>query len=95
MANGIRCACAQCTMRGLMGPVVLITLGVLFLMGRIGWGLTFGKLWPALLIVIGLVKLAEAMASDEGHIGPGGAPPPPMSPGSNPPASTGSGPAGT
>jgi len=69
MADEMRCACARCTMRGLMGPVVLITLGVLFLLGRFHWGLSFGKLWPALLIVIGLVKLAEAMASTEGHKG--------------------------
>jgi hypothetical protein len=52
-----------------MGPVVLITLGVLFLMGKLNWGLGFGQLWPGLLIVIGLVKLAEAMASTEGHQG--------------------------
>jgi len=68
MANGIRCTCARCTMRGLMGPVVLITLGALFLLGKFGWGLGFGKLWPVLLIVIGLVKLMESMASNEGHI---------------------------
>jgi hypothetical protein len=52
-----------------MGPVVLITLGVLFLIGRMHWGYGFGELWPALLIVIGLMKLAEAMASSEGHQG--------------------------
>ena len=86
MANAIRCACARCTMRGLMGPVVLITLGVLFLLGRLQWGLTFWKLWPVLLIVIGVVKLAEAMASNEGHLGPGALPPPGIGPGANPPA---------
>ena len=69
MANNVRCTCARCTVRGLMGPVVLITLGVLFLIGKLKWGLGFGQLWPALLIVIGLVKLAEAMASTEGHQG--------------------------
>jgi hypothetical protein len=69
MANNLRCTCARCTVRGLMGPVVLITLGVLFLAGKLNWGLSFGQLWPALLIVIGLVKLAEAMASTEGHQG--------------------------
>ena len=69
MANNVRCTCARCTVRGLMGPVVLITLGVLFLIGKLNWGLGFGQLWPGLLIVIGLVKLAEAMASTEGHQG--------------------------
>ena len=46
---------------GLMGPVVLITIGVLFLAGQMGWGYSFRKLWPVLLIVIGLVKLFESM----------------------------------
>lgn len=88
MSNGTRCRCARCTMRGLMGPVVLITVGGLFLVGQMGWGLGFGRLWPVLLIVIGVVKLLESMASTEGHITPGGAPPPPANPGAggtNPP----------
>ena len=86
MSNGIRCRCARCSCNGLMGPVVLITLGVLFLIGRMNLGYDFGDLWPVLLIVIGLVKVAAAMASTEGHIGPGqpptsGEPVPPVPPG--------------
>ncbi len=46
---------------GLMGPVVLITMGVLFLIGKLGLGYSFNQLWPVLLIVIGLVKLFEFM----------------------------------
>jgi len=46
---------------GLMGPVVLITIGALFLIGKLGLGYSFGQLWPILLIVIGLVKLFESM----------------------------------
>ena len=69
MANGVKCTCARCTVRGLMGPVVLITVGVLFLVGKMNWGFSFGQLWPAVLIVIGIVKLAEAMVSSEGHQG--------------------------
>jgi len=69
MSNGTICRCARCTIGGLVGPVVLITLGALFLVGKLGIGLSFGKLWPVILIVIGLVKLAEAMASTEGHAG--------------------------
>ncbi len=44
----------------LMGPVVLITLGLMFLVGQFvpGWG--FGKTWPALLIVIGVIKLVDS-----------------------------------
>jgi len=52
-----------------MGPAVLITLGALVLVGRMGWGYSFRDLWPVLLIVIGLVKLAESLSSVEGHIG--------------------------
>lgn len=51
---------------GLMGPVVLITIGVLFLMDRF-WNYGFHQLWPVLLIVIGLVKLFGSMrARNEG-----------------------------
>ena len=55
-------------MRGLMGPVVLITVGVLFLLGsytRYG----FFDLWPVLLIVIGAVLVGQSLVSREGHIG--------------------------
>ncbi len=69
MSNGTKCRCRRCTVCGLMGPAVLITVGVLFLIGRLNWGYTFWNLWPVLLIVIGAVRLAEAMASTEGHIG--------------------------
>jgi hypothetical protein len=53
-----------------MGPAVLITIGVLFLfdqMGRTHW-MEFGFTWPALLIVIGVIKLLEHSASVNGHI---------------------------
>jgi hypothetical protein len=53
-----------------MGPAVLITIGVLFLldqMGRAHW-MGFDFTWPALLIVIGLIKLLEHSASTNGHI---------------------------
>ena len=40
------------------GPVMLITLGALLALDQNG-PLTFGRTWPALLIVFGLFKLAE------------------------------------
>jgi hypothetical protein len=52
-----------------MGPAMLITLGVLFLLdsvSRVG----FGRTWPAILLVIGVVKLMQSNASSSGHIGP-------------------------
>ena len=70
MSNGIRCRCTRCTVSGLMGPVVLITIGVLFLVAKMSTAYSFGDLWPVLLIVIGLVKVASAMASTDGHTGP-------------------------
>lgn len=51
--------------RSIAGAIVLILLGVLFLMGTMGvlnWhGLTvmFGRYWPALLILWGVIKLIE------------------------------------
>jgi hypothetical protein len=53
-----------------MWPAVLITLGALFLVGRLGLGYSFRDLWPVLLIVIGAVKLAGSLVSTEGHISP-------------------------
>jgi hypothetical protein len=53
---------------GLMGPVMLITIGVLFLIGeytRYG----FGELWPVLLIVAGGVILAQSVGSRSGGAG--------------------------
>ena len=64
-----RCACACCRTRGLMGPVVLITLGVLFLIDQYSHRYSFTELWPILLIVIGVVKVAQSLASKEGHVG--------------------------
>ncbi len=71
------CQCDHCRTRKLMGPAMLITLGVLFLLdsvSRVG----FGRTWPAILLVIGVVKLMQSNASSNGHIGPM---PPAMPPG--------------
>ena len=51
--------------RSFAGPVVLIVLGLLFLMGTMGvlrWGSlihSFGRFWPVLLIIWGVIKLLE------------------------------------
>ena len=37
----------------IMGGVILITLGILFLLANLVPGLDFGDLWPVLLLVIG------------------------------------------
>ena len=81
------CYCARCRCRGYMGPVVLITLGVLFLLSEFThWH--FHQTWPILLIAIGIVKVMGSSADMSNHVPPyfpglAGAPPP--APGTNPP----------
>jgi hypothetical protein len=60
---GPTCGCERCRTRKLMGPAILVTLGIVFLIG-------FWRSWPAILLVIGLVKLMQSNASSDGHIGP-------------------------
>lgn len=67
MANRVACDCPRCRMRGLLWPVVLITLGGLFLVGEFVRRLDFGDLWPVLLIVVGIMKLLEHSAPLTGH----------------------------
>jgi len=49
---------AGCCTHGLIGPVVLVTIGALSLIEDIG-GPRWHRTWPILLLVIGLVKLLE------------------------------------
>ena len=63
------CNCPRCRIRSLLAPVILVTLGVLFLSPELFHRLSFSDLWPILLIVIGLMKLLESTASVEGHQG--------------------------
>jgi hypothetical protein len=66
------CTCARCRMSGMMGPAVLVTLGVLFMIHNFT-GREFQ--WPILLIVIGVVKILQYSASTEGHRPAGYVPP--------------------
>ncbi len=89
MSAQIRCRCQSCTVRGMMGPAILITLGVLFLLHQMRGGhFDFGNTWPVLLVVIGVLLLASSMAPREGHVEPGpppiGTPAPPTAPPSTP-----------
>ena len=66
--NNPACPCARCRVHSLLGPVILIVVGALFLLGRFTeYG--FHQLWPVLLIVIGALLLAESSASRSGHTG--------------------------
>jgi hypothetical protein len=91
MAAQLKCHCQSCTIRALVGPAVVITVGVLWLLDQMHGGrLYFGSTWPVILIVIGLLHLAGSMASREGHIkapqqGVPPSPPAPPSPGASTP----------
>ncbi len=69
------CSCGRCSTRGLMGPAVLVTLGVLFLLANSS-GYPFERTWPILLIVIGAIKVVRYVLPDSGHFNPGQYPPP-------------------
>ena len=61
------CTCERCKTRGLMGPALLVTLGVLLLLSELHV-VAFDYTWPVLLIVIGVVKVVQSNASMEGHV---------------------------
>jgi len=44
----------------MLGPLLLIVIGVLFLLNNMYPGVfRFGRMWPVILIVIGLAKVIE------------------------------------
>jgi hypothetical protein len=86
MSDRIRCTCQRCSIRGLMGPVVVVTVGVLFLLAEMRGGyFDFTNTYPVILIVIGLISLASAMASSEGHVSSATPAPPAIPPASSVP----------
>ena len=78
------CRCERCRTSKLMGPAILVTLGVLFLLDNVSH-VDFGRTWPAILLVIGVVKLMQSNASSDGHFGPPRPSAPPNFPPSTPP----------
>jgi hypothetical protein len=63
------CHCAYCRIHALFGPIMIISVGVVFLVAQYSDRYSFGELWPFLLIVAGILKVAEALAPREGHVG--------------------------
>lgn len=61
------CPCIRCRCRVVMGPAILVTLGVLFLLNTLNV-YDFGATWPFLLIVIGIVKVLQTSGPTTGHI---------------------------
>jgi uncharacterized membrane protein len=56
------------------GPILLITIGVLFAMHQAGV-LHFSRTWPLIIIVIGVLKLIERMAMPQPSLPAAGGPP--------------------
>jgi hypothetical protein len=67
---------SQALIRAITGPVILITVGVLFLIDRFTQ-FGFHQTWPVLLIVIGILKLLGGRRRRDGYYPP----PPPPAPG--------------
>lgn len=89
MSDRIRCRCQCCAIDGLMGPAIITTIGVLFLVGQLthGGSFSFFHTWPVILVVIGVIKLASAIAPRTGHVSDGDRPsPPPAAPPTPPPS---------
>jgi hypothetical protein len=58
--------------QAIRGPIVLITLGILFAIHQAGI-LSFAQTWPLILIVVGFMKLMERLVGRPGPMPPGGA----------------------
>jgi Domain of unknown function (DUF5668)/B-box zinc finger len=92
----LRCGCGRCTTRCLMGPAMVLTTGIVFLLDSLNIA-GIDRTWPAWILVVGIVKLLQSSASSEGHVGPppppvvGPMPPPPPIPSSDPGAPSSSG----
>jgi hypothetical protein len=78
------CTCDRCRMRRAIGPAVILTIGTLFLLQSLDM-VSFDRTWPAILLVIGIVKLLQSSASSAGHVGPFPPAPPTVTPAPPPP----------
>jgi hypothetical protein len=66
-------------MRAMMGPAMLITVGLLSQLDEINVA-GFDRTWPVILLMVGVVKLLQSNASTAGHVeyvapAPGAVPP--------------------
>ncbi len=81
------CGCGRCSTRWLMGPAMVLTTGILFLLQSTGVA-DVSRTWPAWLLVVGIVKLIQSSASSAGHVSPLPPAPPAAAPPSPPASST-------
>jgi hypothetical protein len=79
------CVCGRCRTRGLMGPALVFTTGILFLLQSTDFA-GIDRTWPAWILVVGIVKLLQSTASSDGHVGPLPPGPPPSAPPAPPPS---------
>jgi hypothetical protein len=84
------CTCDRCRMRRAIGPAVVLTIGTLFLLQSLDV-VSFDRTWPAILLVIGIIKLLQSSASSAGHVGPLPPAPPVVTPAPPPPPVSDSG----
>jgi hypothetical protein len=70
MSRWRNCGCAYCRTRGLIGPAIIITVGVLFFIGQYSWRYSFDRTFPIIIIVWGVLKLISDSAPTEGHVDP-------------------------
>jgi hypothetical protein len=71
LAAASSCQCARCRTRRITGPVIVLTIGVLFLLQNLhASNLGFHRTWPVILLAVGALKLMQGSASVEGHISP-------------------------
>jgi len=63
------CRCVACTAISLMGPVILVTIGIMGLLDEFT-PVRWGESWPLILIVIGVLKFLQITGSRVGHIEP-------------------------
>ena len=80
------CSCGRCSTRWLMGPAMVLTTGILFLLQSLDIA-EIDRTWPAWILVVGVVKLVQSSASSAGHVGPLPSAPPAIAPPPPPPSS--------
>ncbi len=66
---------SQILIRAVTGPLIMITVGVLFTIDRFV-GVSFSQTWPVLLIVIGILKLLGGRRRRLDYYAPPPPPPP-------------------
>jgi hypothetical protein len=58
-------------LQAIRGPILLITLGILFAIHEAGI-LRFSRTWPLIIIIVGVMKLVERLAMPHPPVPPGG-----------------------